>query len=164
MTVKAIWAEDANRVIGDGKSLLWEVPEDLKHFAGKTKNSAVLMGHRTWLSLPRKPLPGRRNIVASRSLRYEEGAEFTNDVNRTLQQFFSNDESLWVIGGENIYTVALPYCEELHITRVHLETATETPVFAPDYAHQFMLDELSLTMTSVSGTVYHHEKWVRRLD
>ncbi|MGO1834016.1 MAG: dihydrofolate reductase, partial [Actinomycetaceae bacterium] len=61
----AIWAQSLDRVIGDGASMPWHIPEDLAHFTRVTSGSPVVMGRRTWLSLPERfrPLPGRTNIV-----------------------------------------------------------------------------------------------------
>lgn len=161
MTVKAIWAEDLNGIIGDGHTLLWDIPEDLQHFKKTTLGNDVLMGSRTWDSLPKKPLPARLNIVASSKLDVLEGAEVTHDLNATLQQRFQTEETLWVIGGGVVYSNALPYCEEIHITRVDISVETNTPVYAPVYTDQFVLVEMSEKLESKSGLSFHYEIWKR---
>lgn len=161
MTVKAIWAEDLNGVIGDGFTLLWDIPEDLQHFKNLTLNNDILMGSRTWDSLPKKPLPGRKNIVASLTVESLKGAEVTHDLNATLQRYLQTEATLWVIGGGMIYTNALPYCDELHITKVDSSVDTETPVYAPAYVEQFKLAQMSETYQSSAGVEYRYEIWRR---
>ena len=64
--LRAIWAQNLMGLIGDGKSMPWHVPEDLQHFKKLTLGSPIIMGRRTWESLPMQPLPGRKNLVLSR--------------------------------------------------------------------------------------------------
>ena len=66
MMLRAIWAQNLMGLIGDGKSMPWHVPEDLQHFKKLTLGSPIIMGRRTWESLPVRPLPGRKNLVLSR--------------------------------------------------------------------------------------------------
>jgi dihydrofolate reductase len=158
MVVRAIWANSLFGVIGDGEKLLWHLPEDLKFFSEKTNSSTVLMGRRTWDSLPPKfrPLPGRKNVVLSRNKQVFSGAETVNDLHDWLS---SAAEDVWIIGGGQVYEMALPYVEELFITQVYVDI--KEGVKAPNFLGSFKLVEQSEQMVSSSGIEYLFEKWVR---
>ncbi len=111
-----------NRVIGKDNRLLWNLPEDMAHFKALTAGHAVLMGRKTWESLPERfrPLPGRHNIVISRQAGYAApGADLADSLENGLQRA-STAERLFVIGGEQIYRQALPLADRLEITEVDL--------------------------------------------
>jgi len=103
-----------NGAIGKDNALLWHLPEDLKYFRRQTQGRPVLMGRRTWESLPErfKPLPGRRNIVLSRDPEYPAaGAEVVTDVDTALAAVGSGE--LFVIGGAQLYATTLPMADTL---------------------------------------------------
>jgi dihydrofolate reductase len=160
MTTRLIWAQTPSGVIGDGEKLLWELPEDMKFFAEKTRHSTVVMGRKTWDSLPVKvrPLPSRKNVVISRTVSELEGATVSDDLSAVLQS--GNREDIWVIGGSQIYNLALAYANEVYITRVYLD---EVPghVTAPDITDQFILRETSGKLLSSTGIEYAFETWTR---
>ncbi len=119
MTVALIWAQSTSGVIGRDGAIPWQVPEDLAHFKGLTTGHTVLMGRRTWESLPVRfrPLPGRRNIVISRNRDYRaEGAEVVASIEAGL-----GDGQNWVIGGAEIYHLALPLATRCEITEVDID-------------------------------------------
>lgn len=98
-----------NRVIGKNNQLLWHLPEDMKHFREVTRGKPVIMGRKTWESLPEKfrPLPGRHNIVVSRNLDYKApGATLVSSLEDAIHLTRSDDET-FVIGGETLYRQAL---------------------------------------------------------
>lgn len=126
-TFKAIVAMDESRVIGYENSIPWHLPEDLRHFSSLTTGNVVLMGRKTYESLPEKfrPLPGRTNIVLSRQSNLVAPEEV--HICSSLEDLFSklNQDSLevlsktiWVIGGAEIYKMCLPFCKEVHLTKV----------------------------------------------
>jgi len=159
MTIKAIWAQTPHGIIGDGSSMLWHLPEDLKHFADLTKNHTVVMGRKTWDSLPAKsrPLPQRRNVVISRRATALPGAdEISDDLSAVLQN--ENNEELWVIGGGEICYQALPYLDEIHITRVLLDI--DEGVYAPELVG-FVQQTGTSIRVSTTGIKYSFEVWVR---
>lgn len=82
MTLGAIWAQSLDGIIGDGAGMPWHLPEDLKHFKETTLGSPIIMGRRTWESLPVKPLPGRKNIVLSsrEDDEWSDGASVCRDI------------------------------------------------------------------------------------
>ncbi|EOD70086.1 dihydrofolate reductase [Amycolatopsis vancoresmycina] len=122
-----VWAQSANGVIGRDGELPWHLPEDLKHFRAVTAGSAVLMGRRTWESLPPRfrPLPGRRNLVLSSTP--QEGAETFADL---ASAFAGVPGDLWVIGGAAVYRAALPFADRIVVTE--LRESFEGDTYAPE--------------------------------
>lgn len=122
MRVVLIWAQDRNGVIGDGKLLLWRVPEDLKHFQHLTTGNTVIMGRRTWESLP-KPLPNRLNVVITRNPDFKAvGGMVVGSLSEALK-IAENEgyETAYVIGGAQIYRQAIEIAEELVVTYLNLD-------------------------------------------
>lgn len=113
--MKAIMACDPYGGVGYENGLPWHSLEgDLARFKSLTQGSTVVMGRRTWLSLPIKPLPNRTNIVYSTvELELPEGVTVINDVN----QLSTHDDSVWFIGGGALLEFAFPYITEFHLTR-----------------------------------------------
>ena len=119
MSVSLIWAQTATGVIGRAGSIPWRLPADLSRFKDLTMGHTVVMGRRTWESLPARvrPLPGRRNVVLSRQAGYAaEGA----DVMTSLDDALTDDE-VWVIGGAQIYALALPHAIRCEVTEVDVD-------------------------------------------
>lgn len=117
-----IAAVAANRAIGRDNQLLWSIPEDMAHFKALTAGHAVLMGRKTWESLPERfrPLPGRRNIVISRQADYSApGAELVHSLADGIARA-ADAEKLFVIGGAQIYEQAMALADRLDITEVAL--------------------------------------------
>jgi dihydrofolate reductase len=110
-----IWAQSANGIIGRDGTLPWHLPEDMARFKTLTTGATVLMGRRTWESLPPRfrPLPGRRNLVLSRTA--QEGVETFADLPHALA---AATEDVWVIGGAAVYEAALPLADRIEITEI----------------------------------------------
>lgn len=108
------------RVIGDGQRMPWHHPADLKHFRAVTTGHAVIMGRRTWDSIGR-PLPGRRNLVLSRTGGFAAaGAEVFADLAAAVAAARAGGDTCpMVIGGGTVYAQALPLATVLHLTEVH---------------------------------------------
>lgn len=115
-----IVATDPNGVIGKGNTIPWHCPEDLKLFKQRTMGGAVIMGNNTWKSLPKKPLPGRRNYVLTRSVEWlsigEDEINKIAPMSHTIRCSHLKDaikdakrftENIFIIGGEQIYNLAL---------------------------------------------------------
>jgi dihydrofolate reductase len=112
-----------NRVIGKDNRLVWHIPEDMARFKALTSGHTVVMGRRTWESLPPRfrPLPGRRNIVITRQPGYAApGAELADSLESALQ-LASTATLVFIIGGEQIYTQAMAVADRLEITEVDQE-------------------------------------------
>jgi len=109
-----------NGAIGRGNELLWKEPLDQRHFAATTRGHAVIMGRRTWESLPPRfrPLPGRRNLVVTRDAGYAAaGAETAASLEAALQRV-AGDTRVFVIGGAQLYAQALAQADELVLTEI----------------------------------------------
>jgi dihydrofolate reductase len=112
-----------NRVIGNKGQLPWHEPEDLKHFKAVTTGHAVVMGRKTWEALG-KPLPKRRNLVVTRQPGFRAaGAEVFAELDAAIAAARATDPQPCVIGGGEIYTLALPQATLIHLTVVDMEPA-----------------------------------------
>ena len=114
MSVTLILAAAENGVIGKDGAIPWHISDDLKRFKALTLGKDVVMGRKTWDSLPRKPLPGRRNIVVTRDSDWRaDGAE-----SMSLDQALALPD-VFVIGGAEIYRLALTRADRIELTEVH---------------------------------------------
>jgi dihydrofolate reductase len=117
--VSLVVAMSDNGVIGREGVLPWRIPEDMRHFKALTMGKPCIMGRKTWDSLPRKPLPGRANIVITRDKNFRtEDATVVHSFDDALARAGHADE-ICVIGGAEIYSVALPSAHRIHLTQVH---------------------------------------------
>ena len=115
-----IYARAANGVIGKDNALPWHLPEDMAHFKRTTLGCPVIMGRKTWDSLPPKfrPLPGRLNIVVTRDTSFAaEGAAVAHSL-EAARRCCPAGSTAWVIGGAQIYAQALPLASELVVTEI----------------------------------------------
>ncbi|MBP5857333.1 dihydrofolate reductase [Marivibrio halodurans] len=128
-----------NGVIGADGGLPWRLPEDLKYFKAVTMGKPIVMGRKTWDSLPRRPLPGRPNLVVTRQRDFmAEGAEIFTDIDAALARADAHasaagldDPEISVIGGAEIFRMTLPRAERLYLTEVHAHP--EGDAFFPDF-------------------------------
>ena len=129
-----VWAEAAGGVIGAHGGMPWHVPEDLAHFKEVTAGGPVVMGRRTWESLPDRfrPLPGRRNIVVTRSDDWSApGAERVSSLPSALATAADAPaEWIWIIGGGELFREGIDRADRLEVTELDLDVAGDT--FAPD--------------------------------
>jgi dihydrofolate reductase len=121
MNISLIAAIAENNCIGKSGTLPWYIPEDLKHFKKITTGHTVLMGRKTWESIPEKfrPLPNRKNIVVTRQSDYSlpDGVELFHTIDNALAAH--GDETVIVIGGAEIYKQTIGQADTLHITHIH---------------------------------------------
>jgi len=117
-TISLVVAVAKNGVIGHRGALPWHLPEDLKRFRALTIGKPVIMGRKTWDSLPKKPLPGRPNIVVTRNPSFHaEGAIVAHSFTDAVAK--ANANEIAVIGGQAIFAEALPIADTIHMTQVH---------------------------------------------
>lgn len=131
MKLGVIYARAANGVIGKGGVLPWHLPEDLAHFKKLTMGCPVIMGRRTWESLPPRfrPLPGRRNIVITRNAQWSvPGAEKAASLQDALA-LVASEPAVWVIGGAEIFAQAMPLADVVEVTEIDRDF--EGDVYAP---------------------------------
>jgi len=136
---KAIVAVSEDGVIGRRGDLPWRLPGDLRWFKKITLGHIVLMGRKTWESLPRA-LPGRQNWVLSRTAKNEEGMQVFRSLDEVGAQIEPND-TLFIIGGGEIYSLALPLCHELYLTEVR-QTVPDGDAFFPSFRNHFKAVEV----------------------
>ncbi|MFI3332944.1 MAG: dihydrofolate reductase [Rikenellaceae bacterium] len=122
--VSIIVAIGANRVIGNNNALLWHITEDMRYFRSVTSGHAVVMGRKTYDSIGR-PLPKRHNVVVTRQDIDIEGCSVVHSLEEALSLLPAEDE-IFIIGGAEIYALALPFASRLYITIVGGEFVGDT--------------------------------------
>ena len=120
MEIHLIWAQDKHGGIGKNGKLPWHVSEDLQNFKKITINSHVIMGRKTWDSLPVKPLPKRKNIVLSRGKK--TNVETFDSYKKCLKKLNNKSiDKIFIIGGRSIYELFFNDADYLHITNIHIK-------------------------------------------
>lgn len=162
-----IWAESEGGVIGSRGVMPWHLPEDLAHFKAITSGSPVLMGRKTWDSLPPRfrPLPGRQNIVITRQAEWNaDGAEVTHSLSRALELAeASAPAEIWVIGGAEIFAAVIDRADRLEVTEILARFDGDT--VAPTIDHRWRLaatDPDDGWHTSSTGIEYRFRSYTAR--
>ncbi len=119
--ISFVLARADNGVIGNKGALPWRIPEDMRRFKALTMGNPIVMGRKTWDSFPKKPLPGRTNIVITRDVGWQaEGAVAVHSLDEALMRARTeNPAEIAVIGGADIWHLALPQATRIHLTEVH---------------------------------------------
>lgn len=157
--ITLIAAHAENRCIGIDNQMPWHLPEDFAFFKSHTTGKPVVMGRKTWESLPKKPLPNRRNIVVSRQSDYlAEGAEVFPDVQTALAACAGEGEIV-IMGGAQIYEQTLPLATDLRITEVGLNV--DGDAFFPEYQNGGWKEAARENHVSQNGTAYAFVHYVR---
>lgn len=126
-----IVAISENYAIGKAGDLLCHLPNDLKHFKELTTGATIVMGKKTFFSLPRRPLPNRRNIVLTRDIAFAyDNTEVAHSIPE-LQTMLQADERVFIIGGGEVYKQFMPLVDELQITHIH-HTWEDADTFFPE--------------------------------
>jgi dihydrofolate reductase len=163
-----IWGQASNGVIGAGGTMPWHLPEDFKHFRAATAGQPVIMGRRTWDSLPEKsrPLPGRTNIViTSQDGWAADGALRASSLSHALERGVAAagpGDRLWIIGGGRVYGEAMNLAGTAIVTVIDADVAGDT--YAPDLGFDWVLKELEPAEgwhVAADGTPYRFETWSR---
>jgi len=116
--ISLILAMASNGVIGANGALPWRIPEDMRRFKALTMGKPCIMGRKTWDSLPKKPLPGRTNIVVTRDANFEaQGAVVAHSLDEALAAA-GNAPEIMIIGGAEIYKAALAKATRIHLTEI----------------------------------------------
>lgn len=147
--------------LGSDGDLVWHISADLKHFKKLTSGHPVIMGRKTWESLPKRPLPGRLNIVVSHALWDLEGAVCVNSPEEALEAS-RDDKTPFVIGGAQIYEAFMPLADRLYITNVDAAPVKMIDCRFPEYRDHWRLEEASEWMEDPAGLRYRFEIWVRK--
>lgn len=160
--ITMIAAAGENNELGKDNGLLWHLPDDFKRFKKLTTGHYIIMGRKTFESFP-KPLPNRIHLVITRNRDYKkEGAVVVHSLEEALQQA-KEDAQPFIIGGGEIYKMALPRAEKIELTRVH-GTFEDADTFFPEFSKE----EWQLVSDTQHGKDERHnysftyETWVRK--
>jgi dihydrofolate reductase len=159
MTVGLIWAQSPSGVIGRAGAIPWRLPEDLARFKELTMGHTVVMGRLTWESLPGKvrPLPGRRNVVVTRQADYmADGATVVGGLDEVAA-----DDEMWVIGGGQIYTLALPIATRCEVTEVEVDLPREDDDVVAPVLDEAWVGVVGDWLASTSGLRYRFTSYQR---
>ncbi|MEV0191083.1 dihydrofolate reductase [Kitasatospora purpeofusca] len=168
MRIGLIWAQTPDGVIGADNTMPWHLPEDLAHFKATTLGRPVVMGRRTWESLPARfrPLPGRRNIVVTRNPQWSaDGADRAGSLDEALELAAAEPGTgtgaeTWVIGGGQLYRQVIDRAVTLSVTEVDLSVPGDT--YAPAVGPAWNVAEDGGPQVSASGVRYRIRTYARR--
>lgn len=139
MNIYLIAAIANNRAIGWQGNLLYHIREDMQRFKRLTTGHTIIMGRKTFESLPKGALPNRRNIVLTRSNQHFDGCDTYHSLEEALSHC-SDQEEVYIIGGESIYSETLPLASRLYLTFVD-DTPAEADAFFPEYTEDWQVVE-----------------------
>ena len=154
MAISMIAAVGKNLELGKNNDLIWHFKEDMKFFKETTMGHPVIMGRKTFESLP-KALPGRKNIVISANPEYKaDGAEVVTSVEEAIKLAETEDTDAFVIGGGRIYNEFLPYADNLYLTEINAECPVADTYF-PDFNKSDYIKEI-VNFYDVDGIEFYH--------
>ncbi|MBO9680548.1 MAG: dihydrofolate reductase [Acidovorax sp.] len=161
MALHLIYARAANGVIGKDGTMPWHLPEDLAHFKQLTQGHPVVMGRKTWDSLPARfrPLPGRTNIVITRQADWQaDGAQRAASLEDALA-LCAQGATVWVIGGAQIYAQALPLADRVEVTEIarDFDGDAHAPTLGPEW-----VESARSRHVGASGLPFSFVTYVRR--
>ncbi len=161
MEIALIYARAANGAIGHNGAMPWHLPEDLAHFKRLTSGCPVVMGRKTWDSLPARfrPLPGRRNIVVTRQQDWSQnGVQRASSLAEALQ-LCEHEATVWVMGGAQIYAQALPLADRVEATEIaqHFDGDAHAPTLGPEWVEAAREDHVS-----ASGLPFSFVRYLRQ--
>ncbi len=162
MTVSLVAALARGGVIGRDNTIPWQLPEDLQRFKELTTGHPVVMGRRTWESLPDRfrPLPGRRNVVVTRNDAWHaDGAERAPTLHDALE-LLDEADPVFVIGGAELYASALPLADELLLTEIDLEVSGDT--LFPEVDEELFVEVAREPHVAADGTRFAFVRYRRR--
>ena len=159
MKLIEIAAIGQNRELGQGNAMIWHLPADLKFFRQQTQGHAIVMGRKTFESLPKK-LPGRHHIVISSTMPASEDVEVFESLDAFFDAYKHHDQTVYVIGGGMLYGELLPYCDELVLT--HVEAADpQAEVFFPAFdLDDFVVEPIDEGVDG--GLATRHVRYIRK--
>ena len=154
MAISMIAAVGKNLELGKNNDLIWHFKEDMKFFKETTMGHPVIMGRKTFESLP-KALPGRKNIVISANPEYKaDGVEVVTSVEDAIKLAETENTDAFVIGGGRIYAELLPYADNLYLTEINAE-CPDADTYFPDFNKSDYIKEI-VNFYDVDGTEFYH--------
>lgn len=152
MSVSMIAAVGKNLELGKNNNLIWHFKEDMKFFKDTTIGHTVVMGRKTFESLP-KALPGRKNIVISSNAEYQaQGATVVTSVEEALQ--IADNEEVFILGGGKIYAEFLPYADKLYLTEIDAE-CEDADTYFPQFNKSDYIKEI-INYYDIDGVKFYH--------
>ena len=152
MSVSMIAAVGKNLELGKNNDLIWHFKEDMKFFKDTTMGHTVVMGRKTFESLP-KALPGRKNIVISSNAEYQaQGATVVTSVEEALQ--IADNEEIFILGGGKIYAEFLPYADKLYLTEIDAE-CEDADTYFPQFNKSEYIKEI-INYFDIDGVEFYH--------
>jgi dihydrofolate reductase len=135
--VSLVLARADNGIIGANNAIPWRIADDMKRFKALTMGKPIVMGRKTWDSFPKKPLPGRTNIVITRDANWRaDGAVVVHSLEDAIARAREeHPEEISVIGGAEVYRLALPAADMIHLTEVHTDAVGDVsmPAFGSEW-------------------------------
>jgi dihydrofolate reductase len=160
--ITLVLARAENGVIGNAGGIPWRIPDDMKRFKSLTLGKPIVMGRKTWESFPKRPLPGRTNIVITRDRAYSApGAEVVHSLEEALVRAAQEaPNAIMIVGGAEIYREVLPRATRIELTEVHHDFPGDAvmPAFSTEDWHEIAREERS----TADGLRYSYVTLVRR--
>lgn len=161
MNINLIYARAANGVIGKDNAMPWHLPEDMAHFKALTQGWPVIMGRKTWDSLPPKfrPLPGRINIVVTRQAGWQAAGALPAASLLDALRLSADAQEVWVMGGAQIYAQAEPLAHRIEVTEIaqDFEGDAYAPALGPDW-----VEAVRDSQVSAKGLPFSFVTYLRR--
>ena len=159
MSYTIIAAIGKNRELGKDNSLIWHLPNDLKFFKEVTNNHAIIMGRKTFESLPRM-LPNRKHIVLTSSENFPSEVEIYKELKQILESYRDSQEEIFIIGGASIYSQFLEHSDKMYLTEIDAEDK-DADVFFPEFNREEYTSEL-IKENEDNGIKYKHMVYRRK--
>lgn len=159
MSYTIIAAIGKNRELGKNNNLIWHLPNDLKFFKQVTSNHSIIMGRKTFESLPRM-LPNRKHIVLTTSENLPSEVEVYKELKQLLERYKDTTEEIFIIGGASIYSQFLEHSDKLYLTEID-EEDKDADVFFPEFDKSNYTSEL-IKENEDNGIKYKHMVYRRK--
>lgn len=159
-----IVAKAENNIIGGDNKLLWHISEDLKRFRGITTGHTIIMGRKTFESLP-KVLPNRHHVVITRDINFSVDSNqvtIVNDLNELLNKYENSGDEAFIIGGGEIYNLLFPYAKKLYLTKVNKNFEGDTYFPNIDFNEWTIVESSSEKVNDEDGLKYNFVNLIRK--
>jgi len=166
MIISLIVAAAENNVIGKDNQLLWRLPNDTKFFKNTTWGMPVIMGRKTFEALNGEPLPGRFNFVISRNAKWDPGREKVRkaaSLEEAIKEAEETDcKEIFVIGGGQVYALAMPMADKIYMTRVHAQLEGDAWFPVIDEKEWQLADNMDFPSDDKHAYAYSFQVWTRK--
>ena len=158
---------DKENVIGKDNKLPWNLPEDLQHFKEITMGKTIVMGRKTFESLP-KVLPGRHHIVLTRNQKYKVNNPnvevVTGNINNIFKKMKYSEDEYFIIGGAEIYKIGIKFADKIYLTRIyeHIEGDAYFPTINDKYWNISSMSQI--IVSKQTGLIFSYEEYCRRTN